>query len=146
MKYRLESWKGTIVLAGALMVAMLLLVSRPAASQNGGAAKCFGCSADGSATPMKDGHPELSGVWAAAGGGGNANQKFQRASDGSILFDFDVEMGNEAGCYSDDCQAANQPPYKTEYMAKVKAIALWFAIVQNLMRGVSLRAALAAQG
>ena len=83
MKYRFGSWKGTMVFVGASMAAMLLLASRPAASQNGGAAKCYGCSVDGKTTPMKDGHPDLSGVWAGGGGGGGADQKFQRDADGS---------------------------------------------------------------
>jgi len=125
---------------GVSLVAVFLLASRPAASQ-GGAAKCFGCSADSKATPMKDGHPDFSGVWGGGGGAapppapaagaqapppaaaGAAGQQFQRDADGSILFDFNIEMGNELGCYSDDCQAANQPAYNDKYMAKVKAIA-----------------------
>jgi hypothetical protein len=125
MKYHFASWKvGMAALTGALLVAVLFVASKPAASQNGGAAKCYGCATDGKTTPMKDGHPDLSGIWAGgAGGGGATTQKFERDKDGSILFDFDVEMGNEAGCYSDDCQAPNQPAYKPEYMSKVKAIA-----------------------
>ena len=99
------------VFMGAL-VALLLIASKPAAAQNG-------------ATPMTaDGHPDFNGYWAGGGGGGGVGgEQFQRAADGSILYDFSLEQGNDPLCEDESCQAPNQPPYNAKYMAKVKVIA-----------------------
>ena len=68
-----------------------------------------------------DGHPDLNGFWNTPPA--QTAQQFQRAADGSILFDFSVDQGKEPLCVDESCQAPNQPPYKPEYMAKVKQIA-----------------------
>src|SRR5690348_11122640 len=79
MNYHVSTRAAVLSFTGLLLVAVFFFVgSRPAASQN--EARCFGCSADGKATPMMAGHPDLSGVWgpyaapaaaaAAAGGQG----------------------------------------------------------------------------
>jgi len=39
------------------------------------------------------------------------------------LFDFSLDQGKEPLCVDDSCQSPNQPPYKPEYMAKVREIA-----------------------
>jgi hypothetical protein len=124
----------TIFMMGTTLFVATLMVSTPAISQDkASAAKlpCIGCSEDGKTTPrMKDGHPDLSGYW---GGGGNfAGQQFERSNDGSILFDFSTGFNGDKydaqrPCTDADetprCLDPNQPAYKPEYMAKVKAIA-----------------------
>jgi len=124
MKYRFSSWKtGLGVLLGASLMTVVLLAPRPAASQaSGKASQCLGCSVDGKTTPMVDGHPDLNGFWNTPPAA--SPEQFQRASDGSILYDFSLDQGKDELCTSvdDKCQAPNQPPYKPEYMAKVKEI------------------------
>jgi hypothetical protein len=112
-------------LMGASLLAVILFVPKAAFSQAGSDAKlpCIGCSVDGKTTPRTaDGHPDLSGFW--NGGGGGGGQFAQRAPNGSILYEFSVDFDEATKvCTPDDCpQQPNQPPYKTEYMAKVKAI------------------------
>jgi hypothetical protein len=115
MRYR---WNRAmmVLLVGALAVAVLLAVSKPAASQN-------------AKTPMTaDGHPDFSGYWGGfgaqgSGGGSFPGEAFQRTADGSVLFDFSVDQGNDTLCTDDSCQLTSQPPYNAKYMAKVKQIA-----------------------
>jgi hypothetical protein len=112
-------------LMGASLLALLLSISIPAAAQSaasGSNAPCVGCSVDGKTTPMgADGHPDLNGFW------NNlqiaATQKFERSSDGSILFDFSTAFNDGTHCVDDSCQDPNQPVYKPEYMAKVREVA-----------------------
>ena len=104
MKY-FASWRfATASLLGVMLVAALLFVSKPAATQNAAGMKkfCLGCSVDGKATPRTaEGHPDLSGMWGggfgaapapapaaapaagaaaapAAGGGGRGGAAFQK--------------------------------------------------------------------
>jgi hypothetical protein len=109
MKYH-ENRVAVVVCIGVLAVTVLLVVAKPAASQNSGT------------TPMKDGRPDFSGYWVPAGGA-NFVPAFQRDSDGSVLFDFSVDQGNAPLCTDDSCQLPNQPPYNAKYMAKVKQVA-----------------------
>jgi hypothetical protein len=129
MNYRPERWRVTAVpFMGASLLAMILFASMPAAAQTqkGPDAKlpCVGCSVDGKTTPRTpDGHPDLNGFWNTPPPPTNS-RKFEKSADGSILFDFAVDYGAGAQvCTDDSCQEANQPPYKPEYLAKVKAIA-----------------------
>jgi hypothetical protein len=124
MKYRYDrGGLGAVAFVCLSLVGSWLLASRPTASQNGtGAkAKCLGCSVDGKTTPKTaDGHPDLNGFWNTPPTEGP--EQFERAPDGSVLYDFSIDQGKDPLCTDDSCQAANQPPYKTEYMAKVRQI------------------------
>jgi hypothetical protein len=117
-------------LAGA---ALVFLISLPAASQSGGpAAKpdgtklpCVGCSVDGKTTPrLSDGHPDFNGFWNGTVNGG-IHSLTQKASDGSILFDFGGgntgDAPRPAGPRGPSI-ADDNPVYKPEYASKVKAI------------------------
>ncbi len=112
------------LLAGTALLAIFLMASLPAAAQNAApAAKgpCVGCSVDGKTTPMTaDGHPDLNGFWNNLQIAGT--EKFERSSDGSILFDFSTAFNDGKICLDDSCQNPNQPSYKPEYMAKVREI------------------------
>jgi hypothetical protein len=103
---------------------LFLLVTIPGASQNKDwvvKPTCIGCSVDGKTTPRTpDGHPDLSGFW---GGGPDASIS-TRSEDGSALYDFQGEDPSGQFIHrGEQPQAANQPPYKPEYLEKVKAIA-----------------------
>jgi hypothetical protein len=115
-----SSWKrGVWFLAGTLLLTLSLLVSLPAASQNGGADGRR--SAESKPTPRTaDGHPDLNGFW---NNPPSSDSRFQRSSDGSILFEFSIDENSTRVCLDDSCQAKDQPSYKSEYMAKVKEIA-----------------------
>jgi hypothetical protein len=119
----------TVLLLGASLMAVILVTSMTAAAQAQKPAvdakpPCIGCSADGKTTPrMPDGHPNLNGYWNTprSGPGG---QFAQRSADGSILYEFGIDFDETiAVCTDDSCQETNQPPYKSEYMDKVKQIA-----------------------
>ena len=125
MKYSCSNCKGGVALSiGTALFALLLFASCTATPQNktATASKCLGCSVDGKTTPMTaDGHPDLNGFWNTPPA--QTAQQFQRAPDGSVLFDFSVDQGKDPLCVDEKCQAPNQPPYKPEYMEKVKKIA-----------------------
>jgi hypothetical protein len=108
------------LLIGASLV--LLIISTPTAAQTPAKAQCIGCSVDGKTTPrLADGHPDLNGFWNDLQ---IANtRKFERGSDGSILFDFSTAFNDGHPCNDDSCQDPNQPSYKPEYLAKVKDVA-----------------------
>src|SRR5438045_1009320 len=110
MKRLLSDLTGFInVFMSASLIVVLLLLPIPAAAQN-------------AKMPMTpDGHPDLNGFWNNPPG--QAAQQFQRTADGSILFDFSIDQGKDELCVNESCQAPNQPPYKPEYMEKVKKIA-----------------------
>jgi hypothetical protein len=96
---------------------------------------CVGCSPDGKTTPrMADGHPDFNGFW--GGGATGGDHIAEAAADGSKLFDFggnDVDdkgqtrsskPGEESpGWTIGSAKPEDNPPYKPEYYAKVKAIA-----------------------
>jgi len=121
-RFRLGVW----MIVGTLLLAMTLLASVPAAPQDktsSGRPPCLGCSVDGKTAPRTpDGHPDLSGYWTNPVGGNNTRQ-FERSSDGSILFDFDTGFNDRKPCNDDSCIDPNEPPYKPEYLAKVKKMA-----------------------
>jgi len=81
---------------------------------------------------MSDGHLDLNGFWGGAGGGTDQHVA-ARSADGSLLFDFGGNQFDGDGNTLSATPGANfdgqvdtpelQPPYKPEYMAKVKAIA-----------------------
>ena len=122
-----------VVAAGCF--ALLVTVLTLAVAQNlptSGKVPCVGCSVDGKTTPrMSDGHPDFNGFW---GGGGLANV-VAKHPDGSVLFDFagGVVDANgtplssipEGGPAFDigSAKPEDNPPYKPEYMIKVKALA-----------------------
>jgi hypothetical protein len=112
------------LLAGGALFAAAMLVSSPAYSQGRGAANAAADAAK--PTPRTaDGHPDLNGQWndSPTGNLNAAGRTFERSSDGSILFDFSTSFNDGKLCVDDSCQQPNQPPYKPEYMTKVKAIA-----------------------
>jgi hypothetical protein len=112
------------VLAAVLVAALGLVLGSLAAAQKPaeGKAACVGCSVDGKTTPRTaDGHPDFSGFWNNPDPLGHISN---RSDDGSVLFDFAGELtADEFTRRGDSPQQANQPPYKPEYMEKVKAIA-----------------------
>ena len=71
------------------------------------------------ATPRTaEGHPNMNGLWRAAGG--NAAGTADRGADGSVSF----TLGRRGQiCDDDPCQDPNQPAYKPEYASEVKVIA-----------------------
>lgn len=101
--------------------------SAPAAKPAPGQPACVGCSVDGKTTPrMPDGHPDFNGFWNGQVNGG-IHSLTQKAPDGSILFDFGA--GNAAAVDQPRPAAPrgpsiadDNPSYKPEYAAKVKAI------------------------
>src|SRR6266581_6899665 len=133
--------------AAALAAAALLVAgcnrtaARPDAASTSAKPPCLGCSVDGTTTPrLADGHPDLNGFWNGAApnpnapargnagrGNAGAGRVMNRYPDGSIIFDFSTEYNEENGigriCQDDSCQDKNQPPYKPEWMEKVKKIA-----------------------
>jgi hypothetical protein len=134
------------VLAGGIALLLALSIAQPAnaqdaAGQSSAKKFCEGCSVDGKTTPRTaDGHPDLNGFWAGPaavtaapygkqGNEGNDGRVFQRASDGSILFDFSTQFNQRTLCFDpilkkdDTCQDTNQPSYKPEYFKKVEQIA-----------------------
>jgi len=110
------------LLRGASLLAVLLYAWMPAASQNRAPAADPAAEKPTPRTP--DGHPDLNAFWNNTPAPNGALQ-FERASDGSILFDFATTFNDNKTCVNLDpaCQAPNQPPYKPEYMAKVRQIA-----------------------
>lgn len=117
--------KRSHVITGLAMFAFLFFSFLPAVAQNNApAAKppCVGCSVDGKTTPrLPGGHPNLNGFWQNPPA--NSTQVFERSSDGSILFDFGTDFNEQKICNDDSCIDPNEPSYKPEFMAKVKAIA-----------------------
>jgi hypothetical protein len=109
-----------ILLAGVLTLAPMLYAQKNAVNSQ---LPCVGCSPDGKTTPRAaDGHPDLSGIWDSqefSEDGSGAGHLGTRSSDGSVLFDFG---GPNSGGLARLDLAPNQPSYKPEYMAKVKAI------------------------
>jgi hypothetical protein len=117
-RFSFDSSKAAV--SGCLLAAALFLAV-PAFSQGKAAAQ------ESKPTPrLADGHPDFNGLWNNSRTGNlvPASQQFERNSDGSILFDFSTAFNDGGGiCQNDACQMPNQPPYKPEYMAKVKEIA-----------------------
>ncbi len=105
-----------IVLIAFLLASTVFVFGQRA----GGGAKSN--PAESKPTPRSaQGHPDLNGFWRTPRG--VTTQQFQRSSDGSVLFDFALDQGSNGLCTDESCQNPNQPPYKPEYMAKVKEIA-----------------------
>ena len=82
----------------------------------------------------------------------------RHAGDSDAVAAWRARMGTDAGkaIYKDraataecvNAQARNRGlrQFLVRGLAKVKAVALWYAVAHNLLRGVSLRAGLVAQG
>ncbi len=117
--------------AVAAMLGVLSLVSMPAA-QNRAAGRAASAVPDNAPTPrLANGHPDFTGYWGGGGGddvaatftnpdtGTGDAHELVRQDDGSLLFLYRGQDGYEGPVP----EKANQPPYKPEYMAKVKAIA-----------------------
>src|SRR5262249_26914373 len=134
MKFRTITYGVAAVATASLL--SFVLVSRPAAQNGGAAAQKATQAALAKQTPrMADGHPDLTGFYGTGVAGvnnyGNAATGSDEAGglvktkDGSLFFDYAGAEGG--GGHPDDgdrvVQAANQPAYKPEYAAKVKAIA-----------------------
>ena len=106
------------VVAAALLGALSLTVSQPAAQS-----RSAGQSGAQSAVPRTpDGHPDISGFWSnpqqnTEDGSGPGHLGI-RADDGSVLFDF----GGPNNAQLKATQSTNQPHYRPEYAAKVKAL------------------------
>jgi len=92
--------------------------------------RCIGCSVDGKTTPRTpDGRPDFSGFYNRVDvyHGDSKTEKpgqhvITRTQNGSIFLDYGGANLNEA-FPADAPPNPNQPPYKPEYMAKVKEIA-----------------------
>src|SRR6476660_560764 len=112
----------TVAMIGVLV---LLLVSMPAAQNKAPAGK----PAAAEKTPRTaDGHPDFSGFYNRDAFHGDPNQELpgqhfiNRASDGNIFYDY--AGANEAQLHqASEAELKNPPPYKPEYLAKVKEIA-----------------------
>ena len=124
MKNRLRNY-GLAVVILALPLALVLVTHSGAQNQN--SAKLAG---DSSVTPRLNGHPDLSGFWGggdgeeaaapvATGQDNFGSHDLTRTASGDLLF---LYLGSD-GYEGPVPVRANQPPYKPEYMAKVKAIA-----------------------
>jgi len=107
----------------AILLGTLGLLSLPAAQNQSPAS-------DKTVPRTADGHPDLNGFWnnplptaensddeSRLRNGSGEHLAF-RSSDGSVLFDFNGPEGYEGPVPL----LPNQPPYKPEYMVKVKAI------------------------
>jgi hypothetical protein len=107
-------------LATASVVAglSLLMVSLPAAQNADTAAK----ASSATIKRFPDGHPDLNGFWsnpqANTEDGSGPGQLGFRSADGSVLFDF----GGPNNAQLKAKQRTDQPQYKPEYAAKVKAL------------------------
>lgn len=144
MKYRFKMFAASAATMAVAMVGFCL--TPPSASaQDTDKPRCDGCSVDGKTTPRTpDGHPDFSGFYNlnAIYHGDPKEEKpgqhvVSRNADGSVFFDYggaNQGAGNpEAEGKAADgpkrqgrditCGDCNNPPYKPEYMAKVKAIA-----------------------
>jgi hypothetical protein len=125
-KKRMKFHSRVILSMGSFVITAVIslsLASMPGTSRGQAAAHpfCDGCSVDGKSTPMTpDGHPDLNGFWNTPRA---SQEQFQRSADGSVLYDFDLHQGSNGLCSTPACQVPNQPPYKDEYMTKVKALA-----------------------
>lgn len=114
-------------------VLVVFAAGRAAAQGRGGAANAAAAAAARKPTPKTpDGHPDLNGLWnnAVTGNLNGDSRQFEKSQDGSVLFDFGIGGDSAAAsrpqCIDDSCQLPNQPPYKPEYMQKVKEIANTF--------------------
>ena len=123
----------------ALGAGLLLLLPIAAAAQTGapdaknagsaGKPPCVGCSVDGTTTPrLPDGHPDLNGFWNTPGA--LQNNLSTRAADGSVLFDLGGAPRSDQprpaskapSLPPTSANASENPSYKPEFDAKVKAI------------------------
>lgn len=111
------------ILSAAGMVGILLVVPASALAQDAGGAAA---SAPAKTTPRAtDGHPDLSGTWAAAGGISSVFQS-QKKADGSIS----IKGGDQYYIFTNQrpagppranqAYAQNVPQYKPELLEKVK--------------------------
>ena len=131
MKSRLAS--SGVAAAALVGVLCLLLVSMPAAQQGGATDVIIGREVvrpsvkydTTSPTPrLPNGHPDFSGFYGGKFGdetGGALGSTIAKAPDGSIYFQY--SGANTGASLPALSQAANQPPYNPEYMAKVEEIA-----------------------
>src|ERR1700689_2899131 len=86
------------ILTGASLLTVLF--PSPAAAQAAAKVQCIGCLVDGKTTPrLADGHPDLNGFWNDLQIAGT--RKFERGSDGSILFDFSTAFNDGKPCNAD---------------------------------------------
>ncbi len=123
MRIRLMSFSYAIVAAATIGIVSLLLVATPAAQQGTPAA-----DADAVAMPrLLNGHPDFSGFYGNSAqflGDPIEENPFEhivtRTPDGSIFYNY---AGSNTPQLAATGQKPNQPPYKPEYMEKVKAIA-----------------------
>jgi hypothetical protein len=127
-------WMFCTTAAVALATALTFSYAIPSAAQNQNSAKLAPSS---TVTPrLTNGHPDLSGFWGGGGGDEGAaseettkapqtgvdnfgSHDLTRTASGDILF---LYLGSD-GYEGPVPVGNNQPPYKPEYMAKVKAIA-----------------------
>ncbi len=119
-----------IVLAAGLVSVAAAQNSAGSKTDKAATPRCVGCSVDGKTTPRTfDGHPDFSGFYNRVDvyhGDAKTEKPGQhvitRTQNGSIFLDYGGANLNEA-FPADAAQSPNQPPYKPEYMAKVKEIA-----------------------
>jgi hypothetical protein len=125
----------SIFAAGTVALAVICLAFLPVRSQESAQASkpsCTGCSVDGKTTPrMSDGHSDFNGYW--AGGGGGDSVHVAALGPSGKLFDFGGNQLDKEGNTLSSTPGDNfdgqvddpklQPPYKPEYMVRVKQIA-----------------------
>src|ERR1700677_3815302 len=126
---RFCSW--SIRAAAVVAVAGFCLAARPAAAQGGGPNAAAVEEAKKATTPMTaDGHPDLTGFWGNAGGGGGPLRgPSQVSADGKTVTvqlavpNVEEKLEADQTARRHQMELANMPPYKPELLAKVKAMA-----------------------
>ncbi len=130
MKLSRYSTSGIVVTAVA--VGCLFFVSKPAAQDAAPAKSATAKPVKASAKPtprLADGHPDLNGFYNNTDrytGDPDAENPgehiIHRTNDGNIFFDYAGANGGGVTTGSEPPPEANEPPYKPEYLAKVKAL------------------------
>jgi hypothetical protein len=122
-----RSWIVSLAIAAIVVLGIsVAFVSAPAA-QNKPAGNTATKPATATTPRLADGHPDFSGFYDRDIFHGDPNQELagqhfiNRANNGNVFYDY--AGANEAQLHvASDAELKNPPPYKSEYLAKVKAI------------------------
>jgi hypothetical protein len=114
----------------AVAAVLSLVVTSAPAQQNNAAGRAAKASPAAQPTPrMPDGHPDMNGFYnntdRYTGNPDEENPRehiIKRTDDGNIFFDYAGANGGGVFTGSEPPPEANQPPYKPEYLTKIKAL------------------------